>query len=598
MIDVRPLLLPDDAGAALALFDAACGGAGAQRPDSWEAEDDRPTRRWLAADGPNAAGYAALWRVRDRRFRIDAIVHPARRRLGVGTRLLATLVDAAPTLGAMTLQARADARDAEALGFLERRGFRETMRMHRLELAVADADIAPLAAAEARIAARGLRLTTLAGELSAAARAGRGEDDVWERLRTLYGDVQEGWPDPDPAPDDDAPGARQPPAAERLRQILLPAGASPDGLFLAVEGERYVGFAGLGAPTGVHPARRNAGVATALKLRVMAHARAHGVPALHTNTGSGAMLRVNEKLGWRRVGTEVRLVRVLAAAGLTMLAAAGCAGAGGRAGARAPAAGDVVFFDDFDGPALDQSKWGVEVWRTTVNDEQQAYVDEPGTIALVRGIEAEGAANGALVIRAQHRPGVPMEGFTLDFVSGRLDTRGKMEFAYGTAAARIKLTAGAGLWPAFWALGTGDWPATGEIDIMENVGEPDWASVALHGPGYSGDTPLFNRLYFPPAHDATAWHVYSVEWRPDGLTFRVDDAVAYRATRPMVEHYGRWSYDNPKFLILNLALGGAYPLKTNGVRTPYPGLPAETVQLIKDGRARMLVDWVRVTRGG
>ena len=281
-----------------------------------------------------------------------------------------------------------------------------------------------------------------------------------------------------------------------------------------------------------------------------------------------------------------------------LFAGAGCSSPATEGAPRdTTAASQVLFFDDFDGTALDRTKWNVEVWETTVNDEQQAYVDTSETIFIARGDEAAGAANGALVIRPRHRPGfVTPGGRRFDFVSGRLNTQGKLEFAYGTASARMKLAAGPGLWPAFWALGTGEWPATGEIDIMENVGEPDWASVALHGPGYSGDTPLFNRLYFPPGQDATGWHVYSVEWRPDSLVFRVDSLLVYRVTRPMVENYGRWSFDNPKYLIVNLALGGAFPFKTNGVRTPYHGLPAATVELIRRDRARVLVDWVKVTR--
>jgi beta-glucanase (GH16 family) len=266
-------------------------------------------------------------------------------------------------------------------------------------------------------------------------------------------------------------------------------------------------------------------------------------------------------------------------------------------GEPAPARAEVVFFDDFSGPTLDRSKWNVELMRDVPNDEQEAYVDTPETIYIAHGREAEGAANGALVVQARYRSGhVTPEGRKVDFVSGRLNTQGNVEFTYGNASARIKLAAGPGLWPAFWILGTGEWPDTGEIDVMENVGEPDWASVALHGPGYSGDTPLFNRLYFAPQRDATQWHVYSVDWTPDSLVFRVDDAVAYRATRPMVQNYGRWAFDNPKYLLVNLALGGAYPLKTNGVRTPYIGIPDATVQLIKTDKARMLVDWVRVTK--
>jgi beta-glucanase (GH16 family) len=287
------------------------------------------------------------------------------------------------------------------------------------------------------------------------------------------------------------------------------------------------------------------------------------------------------------------------AVGAAALLLAGCTAAGSSSvsapGTREPR-GEVVFREEFDGAELDRTKWKVEVWEHTVNDENQAYIDAPDVLRIVRGAEAEGEDGGALAIVPRWRPGFVAGQRSFDFVSGRINTQGKMEFTYGTAAARIKLPPGAGLWPAFWALGGGDWPATGEIDIMEYVGEPDWASVALHGPGYSGDTPLFNRFYFPPGQDATGWHVYAVSWSRDSLVFRFDSAVVYRATRPMVEHYGRWAFDEPKFLILNFALGGAYPLKVNGVRQPYLGLPAETVEQIRAGRVRMLVDWVRVTR--
>ena len=62
----------------------------------------------------------------------------------------------------------------------------------------------------------------------------------------------------------------------------------------------------------------------------------------------------------------------------------------------------------------------------------------------------------------------------------------------------------------------------------------------------------------------------------------------------MVENYGKWSFDNEKYLILNFAMGGAYPFKTNGIKEPYNGVPAETVEAVKTGRIAMLVDWVRV----
>ena len=258
---------------------------------------------------------------------------------------------------------------------------------------------------------------------------------------------------------------------------------------------------------------------------------------------------------------------------------------------------DPAFFDGFDAGVLDRKAWNVIVTGRVVNNEQQAYVDSPETVTFVSGRDAEGAEGGALALRAVWRPGFQSpEGRTFDFVSGRLDTRDKITFTYGTAAARIKLPAGTGLWPAFWALGADRWPDTGEIDVMENVGDPSWVNAALHGPGYSGNTPLVRRRLFPKGQDGTGWHVYSVSWTPDSIRFAVDGDVYYEVTKPMVEAHGRWAFDNPKHLILNLALGGAYPQAVNRIEKPYPGLPQETVERIAAGDARMLVDWVRITR--
>jgi beta-glucanase (GH16 family) len=258
--------------------------------------------------------------------------------------------------------------------------------------------------------------------------------------------------------------------------------------------------------------------------------------------------------------------------------------------------GRTVFFDDFSGPELDRSHWNVIVTGRTVNNEQQAYVDSPDVLYVTRGPEAAGARNGALVIRPRFRHGfTTAEGRSYDFLSGRIDTRSKVAFTYGTAAARMKLAAGAGLWPAFWALGDGRWPDTGEIDIMENVGDPGWTSVALHGPGYFGNTPIVLRAPLSASHDAADWHVYAVDWTPNDLVFKVDKRVVYRVTHAMVERYGPWAFDNPKHLILNLALGGDYPASVNGATAPYRGLADSTVRSIQREEPKIVVDWVRVT---
>ncbi|QPQ56303.1 glycoside hydrolase family 16 protein [Allosphingosinicella flava] len=251
----------------------------------------------------------------------------------------------------------------------------------------------------------------------------------------------------------------------------------------------------------------------------------------------------------------------------------------------------LIFSDEFSGDALDRTKWNVVGPEFWVNNEQQAYIDSNETIHLKQVV----GTDGVLILQPRFRRGfVTPTDRSADFVSGRIDTREKFDFTYGRAVARIRMPDAVGVWPAFWLLGHGDWPHSGEIDIMEYVGEPDWIGVALHGPGYSGETPLVNKYFFEPGTDVTDWHEYAVEWTEHDIHFEVDGRLIYRVTRPMVEHYGKWAFDTPKYLILNFALGGAYPFKTNGIKTPHNGLPDPTVNRIKAGQIAMEVDWVRI----
>ena len=254
----------------------------------------------------------------------------------------------------------------------------------------------------------------------------------------------------------------------------------------------------------------------------------------------------------------------------------------------------LIFADEFNSGSLDRSKWNVVGPDFWVNNEQQAYIDSPDTIRILPTGAVPGAEGGVLLLQPRFRPYVTPSGRKADFVSGRINTRGKFEFTHGRAAARIRMPDAVGVWPAFWLLGTGKWPDTGEVDIMEYVGEKDWVGVALHGPGYSGETPLVNKYFFEDGVDVTQWHTYAVEWTSDAMVFKVDERVIYRVTRPMVEHYGAWMFDTPKFVILNFAVGGVYPFKTNGIKAPYYGLPAGTVDRIKRGEIGMEVDWVRI----
>ena len=250
----------------------------------------------------------------------------------------------------------------------------------------------------------------------------------------------------------------------------------------------------------------------------------------------------------------------------------------------------VLFFDDFSSATLDRSKWNVIITGDHFNDELQAYIDSASTLFV---------ENGCLVFRPQYSPGfITKDGKRFDFTSARITTQNKFDFAYGTAEAKIRLTKGSGLWPAWWMLGNEIWPTTGEVDIMENIGESDWANVAVHGPGYSGETPFVNRQYFNASNDVTNWHVYAVEWSPTEMIFKYDGIVMYKVTKTMINHYGKWVFDEPKHLLLNFAVGGIYPAKINGIKgkgVKY-GLPESTAELIKNSKVKMWVDWVKVSR--
>jgi beta-glucanase (GH16 family) len=155
----------------------------------------------------------------------------------------------------------------------------------------------------------------------------------------------------------------------------------------------------------------------------------------------------------------------------------------------------------------------------------------------------------------------------------------------GRVEARIKLPSGQGLWPAFWMLGAANpamrWPAVGEIDIMENHGSnARMTSSALHGAGYSGSTtPFVHEQTLERGTYAADFHTFAVEWSPTSIRFFVDDSLHYTVTRPEVEKYGKWAFDQPFYVILNLAVGGTFDgdPKSDGV------LPAA-----------MWIDYVRV----
>jgi beta-glucanase (GH16 family) len=241
-----------------------------------------------------------------------------------------------------------------------------------------------------------------------------------------------------------------------------------------------------------------------------------------------------------------------------------------------------IWSDNFDGTALNTTNWAYDN-NVHVNGEVQQYTANNVSVS-----------GGTLKLTARRET---VNGYP--FTSGRIFTKGLRSFTYGRIVARMKLPVGDGYWPAFWMMGANidqvSWPGNGELDIMENIGYSNWVSGALHGPGYWGSGSVGGRHDLPAGQTIAAWHTYGVEWDPTFIKWTIDDQVVRTVTRQdVIANYGQWVYDNPKFILLNLALGGDYPHGYNNVTSPYYGLPQSTVDNITAGGGVVEVDYVEV----
>lgn len=217
--------------------------------------------------------------------------------------------------------------------------------------------------------------------------------------------------------------------------------------------------------------------------------------------------------------------------------------------AQSPEGWRLVWSDEFNAEGQpDPTRWGYEEGFIR-NREKQFY-----TRARKENARIE---NGMLVIEAR-REDYKGAGYT----SASLNTQGRMERVGGRFEIRAKLPTGRGTWPAIWMLGANmkevGWPACGEIDIMENVGfEPDVIHANIHTSAYNHvkRTHKGNRIYVQKPHES--FHVYAVEWRSDRLDFFVDGRKYFTFEK---EDGGRdvWPFDQPHYLLLNLAIGGEW----------------------------------------
>ena len=217
---------------------------------------------------------------------------------------------------------------------------------------------------------------------------------------------------------------------------------------------------------------------------------------------------------------------------------------------------ELVWADEFDGDGLDSAVWtpelgtgadrGLNGWG---NEELQYYTGRSENISVEDGI---------LKIVALKED---YEGSA--YTSARLVTQDKVSVQYGRIEARVRMPAGQGLWPAFWLLGssitTETWPACGELDVMEFRGqEPSLIAGTVHGPGYSAGSALSGTFYSEGESFSEAFHVVGMDWDSEMISFWVDGEKYHTVRRSQLRADQPWVFDQPFFLLLNLAVGGNY----------------------------------------
>ncbi|MBQ6995432.1 MAG: glycoside hydrolase family 16 protein [Lachnospiraceae bacterium] len=251
---------------------------------------------------------------------------------------------------------------------------------------------------------------------------------------------------------------------------------------------------------------------------------------------------------------------------------------------------ELVWSDEFDGDALDTTKWdymygnggeyGNSGWG---NNEWQYYLSREENIRV---------EDGKLIIAAVK------EDSAMPYTSARIRTitnRGETLFAttYGRVEARIKMPVGEGIWPAFWMLPVDDsiygkWAASGEIDIMEAKGRlPQQFSGAAHfGGTWPNNTYETQEYVFPNGTDITDYHLYSVEWEPGEIRWYVDNECFFTLDNWFSKdaagtmHEAPAPFDVPFYIILNMAVGGNFDPEADVDKTEFP--------------VEMEVDFVRV----
>jgi beta-glucanase (GH16 family) len=234
----------------------------------------------------------------------------------------------------------------------------------------------------------------------------------------------------------------------------------------------------------------------------------------------------------------------------------------------------LVWSDEFDGTSLNMSNWSYQIMGDGGNNEWQYYTSRPVNSWV---------ANSILTIQANQED-YDVGGTTYHYTSARLRTAEKQDFLYGKLEARIKIPKGQGIWPAFWMMPTdsvyGGWAASGEIDIMESIGQAAAVYGTLHYGGQWPSNAYGGSSYANGTDFSQAFHVYTIEWEPTVFRWYVDGLLYFTKTDWWSSAAAYPAPFNQRFhFILNVAVGGNWP-----------GYPDATTIFPQ----QMQIDWVRV----
>lgn len=219
----------------------------------------------------------------------------------------------------------------------------------------------------------------------------------------------------------------------------------------------------------------------------------------------------------------------------------------------------LVWSDEFNYKGFpDTTKWSYDVegnkWKWG-NNEAQAYTQQRKENVVVR--------EGNLEITAVKEDFIdPVSNQKFDYTSTRLISKDKGDWLYGKFVIRAKLPSGRGTWPAIWMLPTdwkyGNWPKSGEIDIMEHVGfEKDSIYGSAHTEAYNHSihTNKTAGIFIEDAE--STYHDYILEWEPNSYSVYVDSTKYFTFTNEN-KSFKEWPFDQRFHLLLNLAVGGMW----------------------------------------